>query len=139
VKPRWLNILLAVSLAANAVEIAIPWWQQLRRMRSKGPGHRYLRYKAARYDLRVVTPEYQWVLDSLHHEHDRLGMKRQALTFDTPVDSSAVEQNLDSLEILDRQTYRLAFQSCQELIRSDDAKLRRRMEKRWRQQMDIEK
>jgi hypothetical protein len=137
VKPRWLNFLLAAGLAGNAVEVAVPMWNHYRWLHARRPEYRGVPSAPARRYLKVVAQPWQWQMDSLRFEHDRLDRQRELLTYYQPPDTVRMAVLLDSMTALSREMYRTAYRSCRDLQKSDDAKLRRRMEKRWREQMGL--
>ena len=137
-RPAWLNLLLALSLAANVVEVAIPFWNHYRWLHMERPEYRSAPHQAARRHMKVLVPARQLEAESLRHEHDQLNLRREMLTFDEPPDTVALRMALDSTMVLDRELYRLSYLSMRAVVESGNVKQRRGMEKRWRRQMNLE-
>jgi hypothetical protein len=136
-KRRWLYLLLAVSLAGNAVELGVfafrkrlYWWSK--------PETYDIGGSAARWHLRAMVDSYQQRIDSMRHELTQLHLRLDWQSYQEQPDTAQVERTLDSVATLRREIYRLLLRSRLELAGVADKKARARMERRWRQQMGLD-
>jgi len=76
-------------------------------------------------------------MQALEQREYRWATELQWQDYQEPPDSSIDRQALDSIASITRQKYELLYQSRRALPSVEDAKLRQRMERRWRGQMGI--
>ncbi len=131
---HWLLVVLALSLAGNAVEIVLLGVRQLRYWYPPAvpPEVRSALENIRQLDLRVLVERYRWPLDSLKlemelREHDmRIAADRE------PRDTAAVRRLLDERAALQKQIYRLMVESAWSVHELPEPR-RRRMLGRWRE------
>jgi hypothetical protein len=137
---RWLFVLLALSLAGNAVEIVLFGIRQLRNWYppEMPPEVRTALEGIRRLDLRVLVERYRWPLDSLKLEmqlrEEDLSLKR----IDAPGDTAGVRRLLDERAALQKQIYRLMVESAWSVHELPEPR-RRRMLGRWREMTGLPK
>jgi len=138
VKPKWLALLLVVSLAANLVEVGLYVRAEWRRRREMDRFFRWVQTGAAQWHLRVVVesfvPEMRWLEGRALRWKAELNRQNYLPQPDSARDRLA----LDSIASTARQQYDLLYRSRRALPSIKDHKLRQRMEKRWRMQMGLD-
>jgi len=137
-RPRWLLALLAVSLAANLVELGLYGRAEWRRRREMDRFFRRVQTGASQWRQRVVVDSFEPRMRRLEDQIDRWKTELSWQDYQPQPDSAMDRQALDSIASLTRQEYYLLYQSRRALPAVKDEKLRRRMEKRWRGQMSLD-
>lgn len=137
---RWLLVLLALSLAGNAVEVVLLGIRQLRNwyppevpsdLRAALEGIRQL-------DLRVLVERYRWPLDSLKLEMALREHDLEYLQLSAPGDTAGARRLLDERAVLQKQVYRLMVESAWSVHELPEPR-RRRMLGRWREMTGLPK
>jgi hypothetical protein len=136
-KPRWLTILLVVSLAGNAVELGLYAWSKWRRFAESQEFFKRVQVGAQMWTLRVVVKDFEPQMRILDQRKERWNMELQWQDYQAQPDTQIDRIALDSIASITRQEYKLTYDSRRALPSVPDAKLRARMEKRWRGQMGI--
>ncbi|MCX6842747.1 MAG: hypothetical protein NTX53_10740 [candidate division WOR-3 bacterium] len=136
-KPKWVLVLLIVSLAGNAVELGLYARAEWKRNRDMQKFYGWVQSGAETWTLRVVVKEFEPRMQMLESRENRWSSELQWQDYQQPPDSSIDRQALDSIASITRQKYLLMYQSRRALPSVQDAKLRQRMERRWRGQMGI--
>lgn len=135
-KHKLVYILLFASLAGNAVEGGIPtarWFARVMRSDQPLPEPRGTLWNY------VLAPDCEWRFDSLDHEIVLVDRRIDSLIRADASDSLFVEAALDRYADLYRQQYELMFQGLRTALRTTDAAVRRKTERRWRMQMGLER
>ena len=121
-KPRWPYILLAVSLAANAVEVAVAASRLWRESRQQPAWMTALPSTALRPLMGLNGPEFA-----------RLDRRYRIVRHNNFYpDTAAIRAAHDQLEQIRREMYRLAFRSTREMVKISDPRERRKVERQWR-------
>jgi hypothetical protein len=136
-KPRWLAVLLVVSLAGNAVELALYARSKWRSYRWSQRFNNWVAAGAAVWNPHAVVPEFEPQVRELGRREDRWSVELEWQDYQTQPDTQIDRIALDSVASITRQRYELLYQSRRALSLVHDARLRSRMERRWRQQMGI--
>ena len=136
-KPKWVLVLLIVSLVGNAVELGLYARAQWQRHRYWQEFFGWVQSRAETWTLRVVVKEFEPRMQMLESRENRWSSELQWQDYQQPPDSSIDRQALDSIASITRQKYLLMYQSRRALPGVEDAGLRQRMERRWRGQMGL--
>jgi len=137
VKPRWVLVLLVVSLAGNVVELGVYARAEWRRHREMQKFFKRVQSGAVQWNQQVLVRELEPKMRELNRRQSRWASELNWQDYQQPPDSAVDRQALDSVASFTRQRYELMYESRRALPAVEDAKLRRRMERRWREQMDI--
>jgi hypothetical protein len=136
-KPKWVLVLLVVSLAGNAVELGLYARAVWKRNRDMQKFFGWVQSRAETWTMRVVVKEFEPRMQALESRENRWSSELQWQDYQQPPDSWIDRQALDSIESITRQKYLLIYQSRRALPSVEDAGLRKRMERRWRGQMGL--
>jgi hypothetical protein len=136
-KPKWALVLLVVSLVGNAVELGLYARAEWKRNRDMQKFYASVQSGASQWSTRVVVREFEPRMQALEQREYRWATELQWQDYQQPSDSSIDRQALDSIASIARQKYELLYQSRRALPSVEDAKLRQRMEERWRGQMGL--
>lgn len=136
-KPKWLYILLALSLAANVTELVVFGAQWYGRRRSLSGFFGWVQNSAAKWNLRPVVNSYWPEWDSLGRSYDAADDALDSIADAAPGDSARIAAATDELIRIDRERYRLVFESAQALQRPENARVRKSMTRLWCAMMDV--
>ena len=136
-RPKWVVVLLVVSLVGNALELSLYARAEWKRNRESQKFGEWVQSGAVQWNPRVVVGKFEPRMQALRQRKSRWLMELNWQGLQNPPDSAVVRLALDSVASINRQTYELLYQSRRALPAVEDPKLRRRMERRWRQQMGI--
>jgi hypothetical protein len=136
-RPRWALVLLVVSLVGNAVELGLYARAEWKRNREMQKFFAWVQSGAEAWNPSVVVKEFEPRMQMLESRETRWAAELQWQDYQQPPDSSIDRQALDSVASITRQEYLLIYQSRRALPAVEDAKLRQRMERRWREQMGL--
>ena len=137
---RWMLVLLALSLAGNAVEMVLFGIRQLRNWYppEMPPDVRSAMEGIRQIDLRVLVERYRWPLDSLKLEMQLREEDLSLLRVNAPGDTAGVRRLLDERAALQKQIYRLMVESAWSARELPEPR-RRRMFGRWREMTGLPK
>ena len=136
-KPKWVMVLLVVSLVGNALELGLyarAAWQRQRDMQKFGE---WVQKNAVQWNQRVVAPDFEPRMQALKQRQIRWRSELHWQDYQNSPDTAIDRLALDSVASITRQTYKLMYESRRALPAVADSNLRKRMEKRWRGQMGI--
>jgi hypothetical protein len=136
-KPKWGMVLLVVSLVGNALELGLyarAKWQRQRYMQKSGE---WVQKNAVQWNRRVVVPDFEPRMQALKQRQHRWESELHWQDYQNPPDTAIDRLALDSVASITRQMYKLMYESRRALPAVADSNLRKRMEKRWREQMGI--
>ncbi len=136
-RPRWLLVLLILSLAANAVELALYARAEWLRHRDMDRFFTWVQAGAPRWNPRVVVQSFEPKVQMLEQRQYRWTLELNWQDYQQPPDTAIDREALDSVASITRQEYELLYQSRRALAQVEDAGLRARMERRWRRQMGL--
>ena len=136
-RPKWLLPLLAVSLAANLVELGLYARAEWRSRREMDRFNHWVQTSAPQWHRRVVVDSFEPRMRRLNDRLERWQAEVTWQDWQQAPDSATSRLALDSIASLTRQKYHLLYQSRRALPGVKDEKLRQRMEKRWRMQMGL--
>ena len=136
-KPKWVLVLLIVSLAGNAVELGLYARAEWKRNRETQKFNAMVQSGANQWTQRVVVREFEPRMQVLEQRENRWATELEWQDYQQPPDSAIDRQALDSVASNTRQEYLLMYQSRRALPSVEDGGLRQRMERRWRGQMGI--
>lgn len=136
-KPRWLNILLIVSLVGNAAELVLYARAKWIKQREMNQFFKMVQDRAETWTIRAVVQSYQQRVWVLEQRENRWALDLYWQDFQQPPDTAIDRIALDSIASITRQEYDLIYQSRRALPQVEDARLRKRMERRWRGQMGL--
>jgi hypothetical protein len=136
-KPKWVTVLLVVSLVGNALELSLYARAEWRRHQESQKFGEWVQSGAVTWNPKVVVREFEPRMQALEQRENRWATELGWQDFQEPPDSSIDRQALDSIASITRQKYELLYQSRRALPLVEDAKLRQRMERRWRGQMGL--
>jgi len=136
-KPKWVMVLLVVSLVGNALELGLYARAEWQRHRYWQKFFGWVQSGAETWTMRVVVKEFEPRMQVLERRETRWVEELEWQDYQQPPDSSIDRQALDSVASITRQKYELLYQSRRALSAVEDPKLRTRMEKRWRGQMGL--
>jgi hypothetical protein len=134
-KPKWLWVLLVVSLAGNAVELGAfikQSWTPIRHLFGAGWGHGT---SSASYWLRAVSEDGRREFDSLQEQVQRLEIEESVL--EPGADAARVDSMQRTRAFLKRETMRVVFFSGRAIADVADPIRRKRLTMRWCDMMDI--
>lgn len=137
-KPKWVLVLLIVSLVGNALELGLyarAKWQRQRYMQKSGE---WVQKNAVQWNRRVVVPDFEPRMQALKLRQIRWRSELHWQDYQNPPDTAIDRTALDSVASITRQIYKLMYESRRALPAVADSNLRKRMERRWREQMGIE-
>jgi hypothetical protein len=136
-RPKWAVVLLLVSLLGNVAELA-RYGVRMRIVREPVNGsYRWVRANVSRYGPQVVVESFEPKMRLLERRKHRWTVESRYQSYQQPPDTAIDRITLDSVASITRQAFELIHQSRRALPQTEDAGLRKRMEKRWRQQMGI--
>ena len=136
-KPKWVLVLLIVSLAGNGVELGLYARAEWQRHRAMEKFFRSVQSGAAQWNQRVVVPDFEPRMQALKRRQNRWESELHWQDYQNPPDTAIDRLALDSVASITRQMYKLMYESRRALPAVEDPKLRKRMERRWRGQMGI--
>lgn len=137
-KPKWITVLLVVSLVGNALELGLYARAKWQRHRAREKFYQSVQSRAGQWTQRVVVPDFEPRMQALKLRQIRWESELHWQDYQNPPDTAIDRSALDSVASITRQKYELLYQSRRALPAVEDAKLRQRMERRWREQMGIE-
>jgi hypothetical protein len=136
-KPKWVVVLLVVSLVGNALELSLYARAEWKRNRESQKFGEFVESLAVSRYPRVVVGEFEPRMEALKQRKSRWLMELNWQGLQNPPDSAVVRLALDSVASITRQMYKLMYESRRALPSVEDAGLRQRMERRWREQMGL--
>ena len=136
-RPRWVMVLLVVSLAANVAELGVYAWVKWQRLHKWDRFYAWVQKDAPQWRQRVVVDSFRPEMNRLEDHMNRWSEELSWQDYQQPPDSSIAREALDSVASITRQEYLLMYQSRRALPAVEDAGLRQRMERRWRGQMGL--
>jgi hypothetical protein len=136
-KPKWVTVLLVVSLVGNALELSLYARAEWRRHQESQKFGEWVQSGAVTWNPKVVVREFEPRMQALERREDRWASELNWQDYQNPPDSAIDKAALDSVASITRQKYELLYESRRALPTVEDAKLRARMERRWREQMGI--
>lgn len=136
-RPKWLYILLVVSLVANITEMTVFGVQGYRRHRGMSGFDNWVQNSAVKWNLRPVTSSCWPAWDSLSHAYNAARDELDSIAEAVPGDSARIAAATDEVISLDRAMYRLVFESAQALQRPENERGRKSMTRLWRDMMDM--
>jgi len=137
-RPKWVTVLLVVSLVGNALELSLYARAEWRRHQEMQEFFKWVQSGAGTWNPKVVVREFEPRMRTLEQREYRWASELQWQDYQQPPDSAIDKAALDSVASITRQKYELLYQSRRALSAVEDPKLRTRMERRWRQQMGID-
>jgi hypothetical protein len=136
-KPKWVVVLLVVSLVGNALELSLYARAEWKRNRESQKFGEFVESLAVSRYPRVVVGKFEPRMEALKQRQNRWQMELYWQSLQNPPDSAVVRLALDSVASITRQMYKLMYESRRALPSVEDAGLRQRMERRWREQMGL--
>jgi hypothetical protein len=136
-RPKWLYVLLVVSLAANVTELSVFGVQWYRRHRGMSGFFGWVQYSAVRWNMRPVEDSYWPAWDSLGRSYNAASDALDSIAEAVPGDSARIAAATDEVIRTDRQRYRMVFESAQALQRPENERLRKSMTRLWRDMMNV--
>jgi hypothetical protein len=137
-KPKWVTVLLVVSLVGNALELGLYARAEWRRHQESQKFGEWVQSGAVTWNPKVVVREFEPRMQALEQRENRWATELGWQDYQQPPDSAIDRLALDSVASITRQEYELLYESRRALSAVEDPKLRTRMERRWRGQMGIE-
>ena len=136
-KPKWVTVLLVVSLVGNALELGLYARAEWRRHQESQKFGEWVQSLAVSKNPKVVVKEFEPRMQALERRRTRWTTELEWQDYQQQPDSAIDKAALDSVASITRQKYELLYQSRRALSAVDDPKLRTRMERRWREQMGL--
>jgi len=136
-RPKWVVVLLVVSLVGNALELGLYARAEWRRHQESQKFGEWVQSGAVTWHPKVVVREFEPRMRALEQRENRWATELQWQDYQQPPDPAIVRLALDSVASITRQKFELLYQSRRALPGVEDAKPRQRMERRWREQMGI--
>lgn len=136
-RPKWVMVLLVVSLAANVAELGVYAWAQWQRLHKMDRFYAWVQKGAPTWRQMVVVDSFRPKMKLLDNHMNRWSVELSWQNFQQPPDTAIDRLALDSIASITRQEYLLMYQSRRALPSVEDAGLRQRMERRWRGQMGL--
>jgi hypothetical protein len=136
-RPKWVVVLLVVSLVGNALELSLYARAEWRSHQEEEKAVWHVEPVAVSRYPRVVVGEFEPRMQALEQRKTRWEAELDWQSFQNPPDSAVVRLTLDSEASITRQKYELLYESRRALSVVEDPKLRTRMERRWREQMGL--
>ena len=131
-RPRWLAVLLALSLAGNLVELGFFGYWSWKRRHDMQAFFERLATGTAYSSLHVLDSACEAASESLRFERLRLERDLLLVRLAGPPDSSRLAPFADSMALVARAQHRLLFDSRRAVAALPDSGPRRRLEQRWR-------
>ncbi|MFO7638443.1 MAG: hypothetical protein R6X14_03940 [bacterium] len=129
-KPRWLIVALAASLALNAGAIGAFAWHRYRRWNRERRFYRELK-QDTRQRISVVLDEHRDEMDSLRHEYLDARRALALLGDEERPNQATLDSLLDRLAGVHREMNRVAFATGQEIFRMFPEQRRGMLRERW--------
>ena len=136
-RPKWVTVLLVVSLVGNALELSLYARAEWRSHQESQKFGEWVQSGAVTWNPKVVVREFEPRMQALERREDRWASELNWQDYQNPPDSAIDKAALDSVASITRQKYELLYESRRALSAVEDPKLRARMERRWREQMGI--
>ena len=136
-RPKWVVVLLVVSLLGNALELGLYARAKWRSYQESQKFGKFVESVAVSSHLRVVVGTFEPRMQALEQRKTRWQTELQWQDYQQQPDSAVARLALDSVASITRQKFELLYQSRRALSAVEDPKLRTRMERRWREQMGI--
>jgi hypothetical protein len=136
-RPKWVVVLLVVSLVGNALELSLYARAEWRRHQESQKFGKFVESLAVSRYPRVVVGEFEPRMQALKQRKIRWETELQWQDYQQQPDSAVARLALDSVASITRQKFELLYQSRRALPAVEDPGLRKRMEKRWREQMGL--
>jgi hypothetical protein len=136
-RPKWVAVLLVVSLVGNALELSLYARAEWRSHQESQKFGEWVQSGAVTWNPKVVVREFEPRMQALERREDRWASELNWQDYQNPPDSAIDKAALDSVASITRQKYELLYESRRALSAVEDPKLRARMERRWREQMGI--
>ena len=136
-KPKWVTVLLVVSLVGNALELSLYARAEWRSHQESQKFGEWVQSLAVSKNPKVVVKEFEPRMQALEQRKNRWATELQWQDYQNLPDSAIDKAALDSIARITRQKYELLYLSRRALPSVEDAKLRQRMERRWRGQMGL--
>ena len=136
-RPRWVVVLLILSLAGNAVELGLYARAKWKQQRQMDRFYKWVQTNAAQWNPRVVVQSFEPKMKMLEQRQDRWAVELQWQDYQQPPDTAIDRIALDSVASITRQEFQVIYESRRALPQVEDARLRKRLERRWRQQMGL--
>ena len=137
-RPKWVAVLLVVSLVGNALELGLYARAEWRRNQESQKFGEWVQSRAVSWNPKVVVKEFEPRMQALEQRENRWVAELQWQDYQDPPDSAIEKAALDSVASITRQKHELLYQSRRALPSVEDPRLRTRMERRWREQMGID-
>ena len=135
--PKWVVVLLVVSLVGNALELGLYARAEWKRNRESQKFGEWVQSGAVQWNPKVVVGKFEPRMEALKQRQNRWQVELYWQSLQNPPDSAVVRLALDSGASIARQKYELLYESRRALPSVEDAGLRQRMERRWREQMGL--
>jgi len=136
-KPKWVMALLVASLVGNALELGLYARAEWRRHQESQKFGEWVQKNAVQWNRRVVVPDFEPRMQALKRRQIRWESELQWQDYQNRPDTAIDRLALDSVASITRQMYKLMYESRRALPSVEDAGLRQRMERRWREQMGL--
>ena len=136
-KPKWVMVLLVVSLVGNTLELGLYARAEWRRHQEMQKFSKWVQSGAVTWHPKVVVREFEPRMQALKRRQLRWESELHWQGYQNPPDTAIDRLALDSVASITRQIYKLMYESRRALPAVADSNLRKRMEKRWRGQMGI--
>jgi hypothetical protein len=136
-KPKWVMVLLVVSLVGNALELGLYARAKWQRHQESQKFDEWVQKNAVQWNRRVVVPDFESRMQALKRRQIHWESELSWQDYQNPPDTAIDRLALDSVASITRQMYKLMYESRRALPSVEDAGLRQRMEKRWREQMGL--
>lgn len=137
-KPKWVCVVLAVSLVGNAVELGILGFQALQRAHRTRRFYTDLESRAAQLHDRVMMPEFTPAREALRRQYYLWESQLNALCHDDEPDPARVNELLCHLAQTEKAKLRLMFESARAMERVENPRQRESLRKRWKQMTGVE-
>ena len=137
-RPKWVAVLLVVSLVGNALELSLYARAEWRSHQESQKFGEWVQSGAVTWNPKVVVSEFEPRMQALERREDRWASELNWQDYQNPPDSAIDRSALDSVASITRQMYKLMYESRRALPSVEDPRLRTRMERRWREQMVID-
>jgi hypothetical protein len=131
-RARWLTVLLAMSLAANLVELAVFGVGFVRRRVELQRFFGWVQRDAPHWNMRPLVNAYWPAWDSLGRVRTACSDELDSLSECEPVDSLQVAAAIDRLATIDKERVRIVFQSVRALRRPENESARTAKLRVWR-------
>jgi hypothetical protein len=136
-RPKWVVVLLVVSLVGNALELSLYARAEWRSHQEEEKAVGHVEPVAVSRYPRVVVGEFEPRMQALEQRKIRWETELYWQSLQNSPDSAVVRLALDSVASITRQKFELLYESRRAVSAVEDPKLRARMERRWREQMGI--